>query len=186
MYQTPWPTGDARSTRTLPSAAERQSQLHRNVFLWGVQICLAMFFAGAGYAKLTQPLHILGYLLDWTTVVSPSTVRAAGWFEIVVALGIVAPVISWRLRPVLLVSALAIVVQTTVMSAHHGLEAYAQLAIVHLQLAVVNLILFIMAGAVLAGRLHATATFGLHRQTLLRSRDRRPSTRRLRHGHVRQ
>jgi hypothetical protein len=117
-----------------------------------VQIGLAMFFVGAGYAKLTETPDLLGYLIGWTTIVSPETVRRAGWFEIAVAGGMLAPLISWRLRLVVRASALAICVQTALMAVFHGLEAGGEMSVLHLQLTIVNVLLLLMAGAILIGR----------------------------------
>lgn len=156
MYHMPRAAGYAPPTRTLLPAVERQKRLHRHVFLWGMQIGLAMFFIGAGYAKLTQSPDLLGYLVGWTTLVSPETVRIAGWLEIAGAAGVLASLVTWRLRPVVIVGALMICGQTTLMAVFHGLEANGQLSILHLQLTIVNLVLLAMAAVVVVGRWDAS------------------------------
>ncbi|MFF0468771.1 DoxX family protein [Micromonospora zamorensis] len=62
-----------------------------NVVLWIIQILLAVVFAGAGFAKLTQPKDKLRELMRWVDPVPPTQVKALGAVELLAALGLVLP-----------------------------------------------------------------------------------------------
>ncbi|MEH0930457.1 DoxX family protein [Micromonospora sp. CPCC 205558] len=62
-----------------------------NVVLWIIQILLAVVFAGAGFAKLTQPKDKLRELMRWVDPVPPTQVKALGAAEVVAAIGLVLP-----------------------------------------------------------------------------------------------
>jgi hypothetical protein len=64
--------------------------------LWTAQAWLAMFFAGAAYSKLTQSQEILGHLLGWSEGVDLPVLRALGMIELVLAFGVLAPLVAWR------------------------------------------------------------------------------------------
>ena len=93
---------------TLP-ASVRLVRFRRHLFLWVLQVWLAMFFIGAAAAKLTEPLDTLSYLLGWPAVVNPAFVQAVGWVELTLAIAVLAPLASWSIfRPVLLIGAAGI------------------------------------------------------------------------------
>ncbi|TQJ22763.1 DoxX-like protein [Micromonospora sp. A202] len=62
-----------------------------NVVLWIIQILLAVVFAGAGFAKLTQPKDKLREMMRWVDPVPPTQVKALGAVELLAALGLVLP-----------------------------------------------------------------------------------------------
>ncbi|MET7958851.1 DoxX family protein [Micromonospora zamorensis] len=62
-----------------------------NVVLWIIQILLAVVFAGAGFAKLTQPKDKLRELMRWVDPVPPTQVKALGAVELLAAIGLVLP-----------------------------------------------------------------------------------------------
>jgi len=62
-----------------------------NVVLWIIQILLAVIFAGAGLAKLTQPKEKLRDRMKWIDPVPLSQVKALGAAEVLGALGLVLP-----------------------------------------------------------------------------------------------
>ena len=62
-----------------------------NVVLWIIQILLAVVFAGAGFAKLTQPKDKLRELMRWVDPVPPTQVKALGAAEVLAAIGLVLP-----------------------------------------------------------------------------------------------
>ncbi|MBQ0901199.1 DoxX family protein [Micromonospora sp. U21] len=62
-----------------------------NVVLWIIQILLAVVFAGAGAAKLTQPKDKLRDLMRWVDPVPLSQVKALGAVELLAAIGLVLP-----------------------------------------------------------------------------------------------
>lgn len=67
-----------------------------------------MFFIGAAYAKLTSPSDLLVILLGWPEGVDLAMVRAIGAVELSLAIGIVAPLLTWRLAPVMASSAIGL------------------------------------------------------------------------------
>ena len=62
-----------------------------NVFLWVLQIVLALMFLMAGVMKATQPKERLVEKLPWVEDFSSGTVRFIGVAEILGALGLVLP-----------------------------------------------------------------------------------------------
>ncbi|MBM0279802.1 DoxX family protein [Micromonospora tarensis] len=62
-----------------------------NLVLWIIQILLAVIFAGAGLAKLTQPKEKLRDRMKWIDPVPLSQVKALGFVELLGALGLVLP-----------------------------------------------------------------------------------------------
>ncbi|MEU1398505.1 DoxX family protein [Micromonospora zamorensis] len=62
-----------------------------NVVLWIIQILLAVVFAGAGFAKLTQPKDKLRDMMRWVDPVPPTQVKALGAVELLAAIGLVLP-----------------------------------------------------------------------------------------------
>lgn len=74
-------------------------------------------------------------LMTWPAYVSESLVRGLGIVEIVLALGLIAPLASWTLgRWPLLVSAAGLIVLETVMLAVHAIQLDAGLALTNLAL----------------------------------------------------
>jgi hypothetical protein len=67
---------------------------YRNLALWTLQGWTAMFFFAAGYAKLTEPFANLVTLLSWPALASETLVRGIGIVEVVLALGVLAPLLS--------------------------------------------------------------------------------------------
>lgn len=132
--------------RPRSAAGHRRAHLYRHLSLWVLQGWLAMFYIAAGYAKLTQPHDMLALLMVWPGRVDPAWVLAVGWAEIALALGLLAPLISWsRFRVVLLLAALALLAEATVMAVFHALESGPGLA-------VINGLLLSMSLAVIVGR----------------------------------
>lgn len=119
---------------------------YRNLALWTLQGWAAMFFFAASYAKLTESMDNLIALMTWPALVSESLVRGVGIVEIVLALGLLAPLVSWRLgRWPLLVSSAGLIAMEAVMLSVHvvGLD---------LGLALTNAILLAITIPVLLGR----------------------------------
>lgn len=134
------------ATPVLSPARARALATYRNLALWTLQGWAAMFFVAAGYAKLTEPLETLAALMTWPAFVAAPLVRGVGIVEIVLALGLLAPLISWRIgRWPLLISAAGLVVLETVMLVVHviGLDP---------GLALVNVALLAITVPVLLGR----------------------------------
>lgn len=108
------------STQTLTPARVRLNQSYRNLTLWTLQGWLAMFFIAAGYAKLSEPLANLVELMRWPALVAPNMVRGLGVAEIILAVLLLAPIVSWRHgRPLLVVAAIGLLMLETVMLAVH-------------------------------------------------------------------
>ncbi len=134
------------ATPLISPARARAVAAYRNLALWTLQGWAAMFFVAAGYAKLTEPLETLAALMTWPAFVAGPLVRGVGIVEIVLALGLLAPLISWRIgRWPLLISAAGLVVLETIMLIVHviGLDP---------GLALVNVALLAITVPVLLGR----------------------------------
>jgi hypothetical protein len=105
-----------------------------------------MFFIAAGYAKLTEPMTNLITLMGWPAVAPENMVRGLGVVELILGLGVLSPLVSWRIfRPVLLTSTVGLIVLEATMLTIHALSRDAGLA-------VVNLLLLAITVPVLLGR----------------------------------
>ena len=138
-----FPTAPVRNPR------ERLFANYRNLALWTFQGWIAMFFIAAGYAKISEPMDNLVALMNWPALVSESFVRGLGIAEVVLALGVLAPLISWKVgRSLLMVATTGLVILETIMLGVHafGLD---------IGLAIVNLILLGLTVPVLLGRRQA-------------------------------
>ena len=62
-----------------------------NTVLWVLQVVLAVFFAGAGLAKLSQPREKLRDRMEWVEDFSDAQVRAIGAVELLGAIGLLLP-----------------------------------------------------------------------------------------------
>ena len=136
------------SPNPAPVSAARARTIagYRNLSLWTLQGWAAMFFFAAGYAKLTEPMNNLIALMTWPALVSDSLVRGVGLVEIVLALGMLAPLVSWKLgRWPLLISAAGLVALEAIMLTVHA-------ATLDWGLAITNLILLAITIPVLLGR----------------------------------
>ena len=136
------------TTTTLPvsSPRARSRAAYKDIALWTLQGWLAMFFIAAGYAKLTESMTNLITLMGWPAVAPENMVRGLGVVEIVLALGVLTPLISWRaFRPVLLTSTVGLIILEAVMLAVHALSQ-------DIGLAVVNAVLLAITVPVLLGR----------------------------------
>ena len=131
------------TSQTLTPARSRLAASYRNLTLWTLQGWLAMFFIAAGYAKLTEPMANLIDLMRWPALAPENMVRGLGVAEIVLAVLVLAPLVSWKHgRPLLVTAAAGLLALETIMLALHavGLEA---------GLAVTNLVLIAMTAPVL-------------------------------------
>lgn len=134
------------TTTSFPAPRARSRAAYKNIALWTLQGWIAMFFIAAGYAKMTEPMTNLITLMGWPAVAPENMVRGLGVVEVVLALGVLSPLLSWRLfRPILLTSAVGLVVLETVMFGVHALSQ-------DIGLAVVNAILLAITVPVLLGR----------------------------------
>jgi len=113
-------------------ARARLSANYRNLALWTLQGWLAMFFIAAGYAKISEPMINLVTLLNWPAMADEAFVRGLGWFEVMLAVGVLTPLLSWRVgRPVLLVASAGLLALEAVMLGVHLLGADWSLAAVN-------------------------------------------------------
>lgn len=134
------------TTSHLPVAQARTRAVYKNISLWTLQGWIAMFFIAAGYAKLTEPMTNLITLMGWPAVAPENMVRGLGLVELVLALGVLTPLISWRVgRPLLLTSAAGLIVMESTMLVIHALSQ-------DIGLAVVNLVLLALTVPVFLGR----------------------------------
>ena len=136
------------TTAPAPISAARARTMagYRNLALWTLQGWAAMFFFAAGYAKLTEPLDNLVALMNWPALVSENLVRGVGIVEVILALGMIAPLVSWKLgRWPLLISAAGLIALEVVML---GVHAFG----VDIGLALTNVALLAITIPVLLGR----------------------------------
>ena len=99
------------TTTTLTPHQARARADYLNIALWTFQGWIAMFFLAAGYAKLSEPMENLIVLLQWPALVGEAFVRGVGAAEIVLAVMVLAPLISWRFgRPLLLTATAGLLV----------------------------------------------------------------------------
>ena len=129
------------ATRAPISAARARAVAgYRNLALWTLQGWAAMFFFAAGYAKLTEPLDNLVALMNWPALVSENLVRGVGIVEVVLALGMLAPLMSWKLgRWPLLISAAGLTALEAVMLAVHAFSLDVGLALTNLALLAITI-----------------------------------------------
>jgi hypothetical protein len=138
-----WGETAASAAPARPSGQQRNTWRHP--LMWTLQGWLTMFYLAAGYAKLTAPRDHLVLLLHWPEVVSPRLPPAVGLVEILLALALIAPLVSWRLfERVMIVSATVIGVYAVGMAVVH--------AFVQVELTVVNLIAAALAAVLVHGR----------------------------------
>ena len=134
------------TTTHLPVAQARSRAAYKNITLWTLQGWIAMFFIAAGYAKLTEPMTNLINLMGWPAVAPENMVRGLGVVEIVLAMGVLSPLISWRIgRPLLMSAATGLIVLESTMLVVHALSQ-------DVGLAAVNAILLAFTVPVLLGR----------------------------------
>ena len=131
---------------TFTTPRDRQARDFTNLGLWTFQGWLAMFFIAAGYAKITQPLDTLTTLMTCPGMVADSFVRGLGIAEIALALGLLVPLISWKVgRPVMMTAAIGLAILETIMLGVHVLD-------LDIGLAVTNAVLLALTVSVLLGR----------------------------------
>lgn len=83
--------------RTGPAqTGSRAAHPYAGIYLWTLQGWMAMFYLAAAFAKLTEPLEHLTILMTWPKWVTLETVQHVGVTEGVLALGLVAPLVSRR------------------------------------------------------------------------------------------
>lgn len=117
------------------AAQVRTRRNNTNLFLWTLQGWLAMFYIGTGYAKISEPLENLALLMDWPRLAGSDLVHWLGLADIGLALGMLLPLISWKIgRPVLLGAAAVMVVSQLGFLAYYGLEQRAGMFVINLAL----------------------------------------------------
>ncbi|WP_333610527.1 DoxX family protein [Brevundimonas bullata] len=134
------------STTLTPHSRAKSDYL--NLTLWTFQGWIAMFFIAAGYAKLTESMENLTVLMHWPALASVSFVRGLGVVEIVLAVMMLAPLISWRFgRPLVLTASVGLLALQSIMLILHAME-------MNLGLALTNLFLIAITAPVLWFRRH--------------------------------
>ena len=119
------------STTLTPHSRAKSDYL--NLTLWTFQGWIAMFFVAAGYAKLTESMENLTVLMHWPATASVSFVRGLGVAEIVLAVMVLAPLVSWRFgRPLLLTASVGLLALQTIMLILHATELDVGLALTNL------------------------------------------------------
>lgn len=135
-------------TSTTLTPRSRAKSDYLNLTLWTFQGWIAMFFIAAGYAKLTESMENLTVLMHWPAMASVNFVRGLGVVEIVLALMVLAPLVSWRFgRPLLLTASVGLLALQSIMLILHGME-------LNVGLALTNLFLIAITAPVLWFRRH--------------------------------
>ncbi|MFK4058346.1 DoxX family protein [Brevundimonas sp. NPDC046655] len=120
-------------TSTTLTPRSRAKADYLNLTLWTFQGWIAMFFIAAGYAKLTESMENLTVLMHWPAMASVNFVRGLGVVEIVLALMVLAPLVSWRFgRPLLLTASVGLLALQSIMLILHGMELNVGLALTNL------------------------------------------------------
>lgn len=110
------------TTQTL-TPRRRAHADYLNLTLWTLQGWLTMFFVGAGYAKLTEPMANLVELMRWPALVSENLVRGLGLAEILLAVLMLAPLASWKHgRPFLVMAASGLLALEVIMLTIHAVS----------------------------------------------------------------
>ena len=123
------------TSQALSPARSRLNASYRNLTLWTLQGWLAMFFIAAGYAKLSEPMANLVDLMKWPALVAEDMVRGLGVAEIVLAVLVLAPLVSWKHgRPLLVTAAAGLLALEVIMLAVHAAGLEAGLALTNLVL----------------------------------------------------
>lgn len=79
-----------------------------------------MFYAAAGFAKLTEPPSNLHVLIPWSVLVDGSLVSISGWLEILWSAGLLSPLLSERtFTPLMRSCAMAILIWAACFAAIH-------------------------------------------------------------------
>ena len=134
------------STTLTPHSRAKSDYL--NLTLWTFQGWIAMFFIAAGYAKLTESMENLTVLMHWPAMASVNFVRGLDVVEIVLALMVLSPLVSWRFgRPLLLTASVGLLALQTIMLILHATE-------LNIGLALTNLFLIAITAPVLWFRRH--------------------------------
>ena len=120
-------------TSTTLTPRSRAKSDYLNLALWTFQGWIAMFFIAAGYAKLTESMENLTVLMHWPAMASVNFVRGLGVVEIVLAVMMLAPLISWRFgRPLLLTASVGLLALQSIMLILHATELDIGLALTNL------------------------------------------------------
>lgn len=120
-------------TSTTLTPRSRAKADYLNLTLWTFQGWIAMFFIAAGYAKLTESMENLTVLMHWPAMASTSFVRGLGVVEIVLAVMMLAPLVSWRFgRPLLLTASVGLLALQSIMLILHATELNIGLALTNL------------------------------------------------------
>ncbi len=123
------------TSQVLTPARSRLNASYRNLTLWTLQGWIAMFFIAAGYAKLSEPMGNLVELMRWPALVSENMVRGLGVAEIVLAVLVLAPLVSWKHgRPLLVTAAAGLLALQTIMLGVHALGLEGGLALTNVAL----------------------------------------------------
>lgn len=116
-----------------------------NVFLWILQLGLALVFLGAGLTKLIQPKEKLRPRMGWVEAFEPGLIKLIGAAELLAAVGLVLPWwtgIAPVLTPVAAVGLMAVMLGAAV--THARRKEYPMVA--------ATVVLFILAAVVAFGR----------------------------------
>lgn len=125
------------------TARSRARSHYLNMTLWTFQGWLAMFFIAAGYAKLTESMENLTVLMQWPALASPGFVRGLGVVELVLALMVLAPLISWKAgRSILLLGAVGLLALEVIMLILHASHGHIGLALTNLFLLAITATVF--------------------------------------------
>ncbi len=136
----------ATDLSALSTPKQRVRAIWINAALWTSQGLLAMFYVAAGYAKLSEPMRNLVFLMGWPEQVTETFVRSFGAAELALGLMMLAPVFGWKFgRPFVVISAAVLAVMQIAFLGLH-------LARFEFGFSVLNLLLLGITVPVLLGR----------------------------------
>ncbi|MEU8267831.1 DoxX family protein [Sphaerisporangium sp. NPDC049002] len=116
-----------------------------NVFLWILQVLLALAFGMAGVLKTTQPKEKLAANMGWVEDFSAGTVKFIGGVEFLAALGLILPAvtgIATVLTPLAATGLVLVMIGAIVVHVRRG----------EIQGVVINVVLLVLSGLVAWGR----------------------------------
>lgn len=132
-------------TPAAKASRQRVKTIWHKAMLWTFIGWLAMFYAGAGIAKLSEPMDNLIFLMGWPAQVPVQMVRALGLVDLVLAALLLTPATGLKASRTVIMSV------TAVLMAFQAAYLIFHLIALDTGLAAINLILLALTATVFAG-----------------------------------
>ncbi len=91
-----------------------------NIFLWILQVLVALAFIGAGAMKTFQPVATIAQRMAWAGQVPPALVRFIGISELLGGIGLILPALTGILPWLTVAAALGLVVVMVLAAGFHA------------------------------------------------------------------